>query len=208
MRLKHIKGADEKVFSHPMVITEPQKYHGKWQTVFQNNQPIEMEIGMGKGNFIIQKAKKNPQINYIGIEKYSSVLVKALDKITDPLPNLCFLCLDAKELPTLFDHEITKVYLNFSDPWPKKKHTKRRLTSDNFLSFYDDIMQTEKQIEQKTDNRHFFEYSLKSFTDYGYHIEEISLNLSEDEKEDNIETEYEEKWKKRMVPIYYVKVKK
>ena len=207
MRLKHIKGAKEKLEKSAYIIIEPEKYKGKYQTLFNNKNDIHLEIGTGKGNFIINMAKQNPNINFIGIEMYDSVLVRVIEKLESlDIPNLKLIRFDATEIEKIFSKEISTIYLNFSDPWPKNRHEHRRLTSKRFLNRYDHILKS-KQIIQKTDNRKLFEYSLKSFTDYGYKIEEISLNLHQDEVP-NIETEYEEKFSKQGYPIYMVKVTK
>lgn len=207
MRLKHVKGAHEKIENSSYVLKDYLNYKGKFYEIFGNNCPIHLEIGMGKGNFIIEKAKKNPHINFIGIEKYDSVLVRAIEKVQfETLPNLKFIRMDAGNIEKVFDREIDVVYLNFSDPWPKDKHEKRRLTSSFYLKKYDIIFKDMPKIIQKTDNRKLFEYSLKSFTDYGYKIEDISLSLHEDDYDDNIFTEYEKKWSERGYPIYFVVV--
>ena len=208
MRLKHIKGAEEEVRNSKYVIEDHQRYKGKFKTVFENENPIHIEIGMGKGNFIIQMALKYPNINFIGIEKYDSVLVKATRKVEQmQIPNLRFILMDATYIETVFSKEIDTIYLNFSDPWPKVRHTKRRLSSSNFLQKYDNLFKEKKNIIMKTDNRGLFAFSIISFTEYGYHIEEISLNLHEDET-DIVETEYEMKFSSLGYPIYWIKVSK
>lgn len=208
MRLKHVKGAHEKILSSSSVIKEPLKYKGKFEEVFKNKQPLHIEIGMGKGNFILTMAKKHPEINFIGIEKYDSVLVRALDKMEEELPNLKFIRMDATEIEDVFDHEIDLIYLNFSDPWPKKKHAHRRLSSPVFLKRYDVLFKSKKQIIMKTDNRKLFEYSLISFNEYGYHFDELSLNLYQDDTSENVKTEYEEKFHALGFPIYKISVYK
>ena len=206
MRLKHIKGAEEKVENSSYVIKEIKK--GKFNEYFKNNNPIHLEIGMGKGDFIIEKAKLNPNINFIGLEKHASVLFRAIEKQEQlNLPNLLFLNKDAKEIKEIFDKEITTLYLNFSDPWPKERHAKRRLTSPNFLESYEMIFKDTKHIEMKTDNKRLFEYSIKTLTDSGYKIIDIRLNLHEDDIE-NIETEYERKFSNKGFPIYKIEVSK
>ena len=206
MRLKHIKGAEEKVENSSYVIKEIKK--GKFNEYFKNNNPIHLEIGMGKGDFIIEKAKLNPNINFIGLEKQASVLFRAIEKQEQlNLPNLLFLNKDAKEIKEIFDKEITTLYLNFSDPWPKERHAKRRLTSPNFLESYEMIFKDTKHIEMKTDNKRLFEYSIKTLTDSGYKIIDIRLNLHEDDIE-NIETEYERKFSNKGFPIYKIEVSK
>lgn len=208
MRLRKIKGASQKVNNSKYVIENYKDYKGKWNKVFNNNNPIKIEIGMGKGNFIINNAIKYPDINFIGIEKYDSVLVRGIEKLEDKdLPNLRIIMMDAKEIEEVFDHEIDTLYLNFSDPWPKKRHTLRRLTSPIFLELYDNIFKNDKVIIQKTDNRKLFEYSLISFVEHNYKIEKISLDLYSDDIKDNIPTEYEEKFSSKGQCIYMVEVK-
>ena len=206
MRLRKIKGATDRINLSNYIVKDYKEYKGQFKTLFNNDNPIHVEIGMGKGNFIIGKALANPDINFIGIEKFDSVLVRAVEKIDElNLPNLKLIMMDAKELSEVFDKEIDTLYLNFSDPWPKKRHALRRLTSITFLKEYDNIFKNKKTIIQKTDNRKLFEYSLMSFVDYGYKIEEISLDLYKDEIADNIPTEYEIKYRDKG-PIYMVKV--
>lgn len=208
MRLKNVRGAKEIINASQYIVEDPFVYLGKYQQLFNNNNPIEIEIGMGKGDFIIGKALKNPNINYIGIEKFDSVIVRAIQKLESlDLKNLKLIRMDALDIDKVFNKEIDTLYLNFSDPWPKNRHAHRRLTSERFLKRYDRIFKGTKIIVQKTDNRKFFEFSLKSFTDYNYKIEEISLDLH---KEDifNIETEYEKKFSSKGYLIYMVKVTK
>lgn len=207
MRLRHIKGSEEKIQNSPYTINEPSQYKGKYNKLFNNNNPIHIEIGSGKGGFIVEKAKRNPNINFIAIERQASVLVRLLDKIEE-LPNLKIMQIDALNIDTIFDKEIDTLYLNFSDPWPKKRHANRRLTSPIFLEKYDNIFKDKKTIEMKTDNRKLFEYSIISLTDYNYKIEDISLNLHEDNDIDNIETEYETKFSSMGMNIYKIKVTK
>lgn len=208
MRLRHIKDADKSIKESKYYIDDPLSYKGSFKTIFKNNNPIHLEIGMGKGNFIIEMARRNPNINFIGLEKFDSVLVKAVEKLKDTdIPNLRLIWYDAATIDKVFDHEIDTLYLNFSDPWPKKRHAKRRLTHESFLSLYDNIFKKGNNIIMKTDNRKLFEYSVKSFTDYGYKIEDISLDLHSDEV-DIVETEYEKKFTKNGNVIYKVNVKK
>ena len=208
MRLKHIKDAEIIIRKSPYLIDNPESYKGNWNRLFNNDNNIEIEIGTGKGKFIIQKAIENPNINFIGIEKYDSPLVSAVKKLEElEIKNLKLVCYDALTIDKVFDKEISKIYLNFSDPWPKKRHAKRRLTSDYFLKKYDNIFIKDKKIIMKTDNRKLFEYSIISFTNEQYKIEEISLDLHKDY--DNIvETEYETKFVSLNYPIYMIKVYK
>ncbi len=209
MRLKCVKGAKEKVESSSYVILDYEKYKGNYKKIFGNDNPIYIEIGMGKGNFIIENAKRYPNINFIGIEKYDSVIVRAVEKLDDILlPNLKLIRMDALNIESVFDHEIDTIYLNFSDPWPKVRHARRRLTSCEFLKKYDKIFTDKCHIIQKTDNRKLFEYSIKSLTDYGYKIEDISLNLYDDDINLNIQTEYEVKMLEKNMVIYKIEVMK
>lgn len=209
MRLKHVKGASEEIEKCTYVIHDAKNYKGHFHELFGNNNPIHIEIGMGKGNFIIENAKRYPNINFVGIEKYDSVIVRAVQKLEElELPNLRLIRCDANYIEEIFDKEITTIYLNFSDPWPKARHERRRLTSQEFLKKYDVLFRDKKNIIQKTDNRNLFEFSVKSFTDYGYKIDMISLNLHEDIEVENIETEYEQKFVSRGSLIYKVEVSK
>lgn len=204
MRLRKVKNALEMLEKSPYYIQNPFENKGHWQNVFSNKQPIHLEIGMGKGQFLIEMAKKYPEINFIGIEKYDSVLVRAIEKVQkEEIPNLFFLCVDAKEISNVFAKEITTIYLNFSDPWPKTRHAKRRLTSPDFLNVYDNIFVNKKEIIQKTDNPLLFTYSLEELSKHGYVLEKISLDLAK-EKIANVKTEYEEKFTELGYPIYYV----
>lgn len=208
MRLRNVKNAREIVDNSSFVVHEPKEFKGRYNEVFGNDNPIELEIGMGKGNFIIDKAIKNPNINFIGVERYESVLCRALEKLEDKqLPNVKIICIDAIELDEVFDNEISTIYLNFSDPWPKKRHAKRRLTSHVFLPVYDLIFKDEKVIVQKTDNVGLFESSIVSLSTYGYIIEEISLDLASTGMENSL-TEYEAKFMSQGVKINYLKARK
>ena len=209
MRLKKVPGALERIEASDYVIEDGIEYFGKYETLFEKKQPIHIEIGMGKGKFITEMAQLHPEINYIGIEKFDSVLIRALEKQEEmELSNLKLMRLDAEMIDEVFNHEIDRIYLNFSDPWPKKRHAKRRLTSKEFLKAYDSIFKTTKEIIMKTDNRKLFEYSIMSFTNYGYQIEEISLNLYDDDIKENVATEYETKFHNLGYPIYRIVVKK
>ena len=209
MRLKHIKGAEDIVINSAYVIHNPNEYKGHFKDLFGNSNPIHIEIGMGKGNFIIENAIKYPNINFIGIEKYDSVMVKAIRRLEElKLPNLRLIRMDAGLIEEVFDKEIDTIYLNFSDPWPKERHAKRRLTSPIFLSKYKNIFKGTNKIIMKTDNRKLFEYSLMMFNEFNFKIDDLSLNLYEDDIEDNIPTEYEIKFSSKGFPIYMVKVSK
>ena len=205
MRLRNVKGANEIINKSELVIDNYKEYKSKFKTIFKNKNPIHLEIGTGKGNFIINMAKTYPDINFIGIEKYDSVLVRALEKI-DYLDNLRFIRMDATYIEDIFQKEIDTIYLNFSDPWPKERHRHRRLTDSYFLKRYDNLFKHKKHIIMKTDNRKLFEYSIIEFTNYGYKIENISLDLHKDDIKDNIETEYEQKFSSKGFPIYKIEV--
>lgn len=208
MRLRNVKNANKIINDCPYVIKNPKSIRGKFQTIFENNNEIHLEIGMGKGKFIYEMAKTYPEINFIGVEKYESVQVRAVQKIMEnPLPNLRLINVDAKELNEIFDHEISCIYLNFSDPWPKNRHERRRLTSEDFLRIYDGLFKDKKTIIQKTDNIILFASSLKSLNNYGYHFDTVSLDL-ENSEIPNIETEYEQKFKNKGFKINYLKATK
>lgn len=201
MRLKNVKGAMDIIVKGKYYVEEPFKYKGNWNKLFVNNNPIYIEIGMGKGNFIIENAKRYPDINFIGIEKYDSVFVRAIQKSNDlELNNLKLVKVDANRLEDIFDKEIDTIYLNFSDPWPKDRHAKRRLTSKGFLDIYDKIFKNTKRIVMKTDNTNLFNYSVESLTQYGYEIIYRTNDL-DCFSEDNIMTEYESKFHDRGIKI-------
>lgn len=204
MRLRNVKNAEEILNSSKYIIKEINE-----ETIFPNKNPIYLEIGMGKGDFIIENAIRYPNINFIGVEKYASVMVRAVQKLEElELSNLKLINMDAKEIESVFNHKIDLLYLNFSDPWPKKRHALRRLTSPYYLEKYDFIFKNKKHIIMKTDNRKLMEYSIKSFTDYGYKIEDLCLNLYEEDTKENIPTEYEKKFVSKGYPIYKIEVKK
>ena len=207
MRQRNVKNKQEIMDNSSYLVKDYKDYVGKWKKLFNNNNPIHVEIGTGKGNFIINKAIKYPNINFIGIEKFDSIIARCLQKIPDGLENLKIVRMNALEIDEIFKKEVDTIYLNFSDPWPKKKWHKRRLTSHLFLEKYDSIFKKEKRIVQKTDNRDLFEYSLVSLNTYGYKLVDISLDLHNSDIEDNIETEYEQKFSK-LGPIYYVEAVK
>ena len=209
MRQRNVKNKKEIINNSKYIIENPSEYKGCFSKLFNNSNPIYIEIGMGKGNFILGNAIKYPNINFIGIEKFDSIMALAIKKIEQyDLPNLKLIRMDALSINDVFDREIDKLYLNFSDPWPKDRHAKRRLTSDNFLNRYDSIFKKNPIIEMKTDNQGLFEYSIISFNRNGYIIREISLDLHNSNKENNIMTEYERKFSSLNNRIYYVKVEK
>ena len=208
MRLRNVRGASEVIENSMYIIKNYEEYKGKFNLIFENNNPIHIEIGMGKGNFIINMAKKYPNINFIGIEKYESVMVRAIEKLSlEELPNLKLIRMDAIEIEKVFKKEINTIYLNFSDPWPKLRHAKRRLTSKIFLNLYDKIFCDIPHIIQKTDNIELFAYSIESLSKYGYTIEKVSLDLK-NEDIDNVCTEYEKKFMNMGVNINYLNAKK
>ena len=208
MRLRNVKNKDQILSSSPFFIADGSLYKGKWHQLFGNDRPIYLEIGMGKGKFLIENAIRYPEINFIGIERYDSVLARALEKVPEDLKNIKIVRLNAEYIEKLFDHEISLIYLNFSDPWPKKKHHRRRLTSLEFLSKYDTIFQTDAIIVQKTDNADLFAYSLCCLSQYGYVLEDVSLDYQPTVEDENIETEYEERFRKLHLPIYHLIAKK
>ena len=208
MRLRNVKNKDQILSSSPFFIADGSSYKGKWHRLFGNDRPIYLEIGMGKGKFLIENAIRYPEINFIGIERYDSVLARALEKVPEDLKNIKIVRLNAEYIEKLFDHEISLIYLNFSDPWPKKKHHRRRLTSLEFLSKYDTIFQTDAVIVQKTDNADLFAYSLCCLSQYGYVLEDVSLDYQPTVEDENIETEYEERFRKLHLPIYRLIAKK
>lgn len=206
MRLRNISGADEIVSNSPFCIQEPIVHKGNWNAYFENNHPIHIEIGMGKGRFLMDLAQLNPDINYIGIERYTSVLLRAVQKMEEhPLPNVRFLCIDAATLPEIFSSgEVDRIYLNFSDPWPKDRHARRRLTSSEFLDRYDQILAKDGRIEFKTDNVDLFDFSLEEINHSDvWHIDVHTYNLHEDPMLNfgNVMTEYEEKFSSKGNPI-------
>lgn len=208
MRTRHYKNADSIIESCNFVIKNPTEFKGKYNSVFNNNNPIYLEIGMGKGNFIIGNALKNPNINYIGIEKQESIVARAIKKIEKyNLKNIRIMKIDANKLADVFDKEIDVLFLNFSDPWPKKRHSKRRLTSEYFLRIYDNLFKGKNHIYLKTDNKGLFESSLISLNNYGYKFNEISLDLH-NTSIDNIMTEYEEKFSSMGQTINYLECEK
>lgn len=208
LRIRNFKNAQETIDSCPYIIKNPTIYKGKYQQLFNNRNPIHLEIGMGKGKFIIEMALKYPQINFIGIEKYTSIIARAAQRAgAIELTNLRLIEMDALILDTVFDHEISCIYLNFSDPWPKTGHSHRRLTSPEFLTIYDKIFKSNSQIVQKSDNMALIEYSIASFKQNGYILEEINYDL-ENSSIENIMTEYETKFVKLGQKIGYIKATK
>lgn len=204
MRLRHIPGSEEKIAASPYVIQEAGSHRGRFSEIFGNDHPIEIEVGMGKGKFIMELARIHPEVNYIGIERYSSVLLRGLQKRAEiELDNVYFMCVDAKDLAEIFaPGEIERIYLNFSDPWPKDRHAKRRLTSPEFMKVYDQILTASGTVEFKTDNRGLFEYSLEAIPAAGWTITAHTFDLHHDAMaEGNVMTEYETKFSAKGNPI-------
>lgn len=207
MRLRNVKNKEEILDSSKYLVKNPEENIGKWSKLFGNDNPIYIEIGMGKGKFIIENAIKYPEINFIGIEKFDSVLARSLPKIPDDLSNLLIIRMDALNIEKVFSKEISRIYLNFSDPWPKSRHHLRRLSSRVFLEKYDFIFKGDREIYQRTDNQGLYIYSLESYSENGYTLSDITFDLHRD-KEDLITTEYEDKFSSKGMPIYAVVARK
>ena len=206
MRLRHIKGAEEEIAESPYVVQDPQSLKGRWHEFFGNDNPIRIEVGMGKGKFIMELAQMNPDINYVGIERYSSVLLRGLQKRAElELSNIYFMRIDALELADVFaEDEVERIYLNFSDPWPKDRHAKRRLTSHEFLARYEKILKKDGTLEFKTDNKDLFDFSLEEMKNAeGWELTAFTYDLHHDVvlSEGNVMTEYEEKFSSIGNPI-------
>ena len=206
MRLRNIPGADEAILNSEYCIKEPESKKGNWQSVFSSTQPLHIEIGMGKGKFITTLAQQNPEINYIGIEKYSSVLIRAVEKCEElDVPNLRFIRMEAEYICDVFEEgEIDRIYLNFSDPWPKDRHAKRRLTSKQFFDRYNVVLKKDGIVEFKTDNDLLFQFSLEQVPEAGWKLAEQTWDLHNDERlvEGNVMTEYESKFSAMGNPIH------
>lgn len=208
MRLRNISGSREIIGESRFVIHDPEAQKGNWHKIFGNNDPIRIEIGMGKGRFLMDMARMFPSVNYVGIEKYSSVLLRAIQKMEKeekPLSNVRFIRMDAEMIGDVFgEGEVDRIYLNFSDPWPKDRHAKRRLPSREFLARYDEILKEDGQIEFKTDNEDLFRFALEELEPAGWKAERVSYDLHHDEdmRKDNIMTEYEERFSSMGNPIY------
>lgn len=212
MRLRNVPGSRETIAESEFVTHDEESHKGHWKDIFQNDNPIHIEIGMGKGTFIMEMARTYPDINFIGIEKYSSVLVRALEKrVEEPeLKNLTFIRMDAEYIENVFDkEEVSGIYLNFSDPWPKDRNAKRRLTSSRFLGRYINILKKDGHITFKTDNVDLFEFSVDTANECGWIIDCVTRDLHNSEyNEGNIMTEYEKKFsglghKINMMKIHY-----
>ncbi len=205
MRLRNVPGAREVMIENQYVFTEPEGMKGAWKEVFSNDNPIRIEIGMGKGKFISTLAQLNPDINYVGIEKYSSVLLRAVEKQDElQLPNLRFIRMDAEAITEVFgEGEVDRIYLNFSDPWPKDRHAKRRLTSRQFFARYNTILKKDGLVEFKTDNKPLFDFSVEEVKEAGWNLKEVTYDLHNDKRlnEGNVMTEYEERFSQAGNPI-------
>ena len=206
MRLRNVPGSREAIAESNLAINEPQVLKGKWNEEFGNNNPIRIEIGMGKGRFITQLALENPDINYVGIEKYSSVLIRAIEKCQDiEVPNLRFIRMEAEYICDVFNkEEVDRIYLNFSDPWPKDRHAKRRLTSKQFFERYDNILKKDGVVEFKTDNDLLFQFSLEQVPEAGWNLVAQTWDLHNDSEmvKGNVMTEYESKFSQMGTPIH------
>ena len=207
MRLRKVRDAGERLAMHPEVmIPDPESHRGRWRDLFSQDAPIHLEIGIGKGRFLFETAKRHPEINFIGIEKYDSVIVRALEKLlAEPLQNVRLVHMDAEDLPAVFAKgEIDLLYLNFSDPWPKTHHAKRRLTSPLFLTRYEAILKPHARIMYKTDDFAFFAYTMRTLVDASCTFDRISLDLHAEAHEDNVETEFESRFVGLGQPIYHI----
>lgn len=205
MRLRNVRGAREALQESDFTVNEPSEYRGKWLELFENNNPLHIEIGTGKGRFLMTLAEQNPDINYVGIEKFSSVLIRAIEKQRElALPNLYFIRMDAENIEEVFaEEEVDRIYLNFSDPWPKDRHAKRRLTSKQFFARYDKILDKNGRVEFKTDNRDLFDFSVESVKEAGWNLSAVTYDLhNSDMNEGNIMTEYEIKFSEMGNPIH------
>lgn len=206
MRLRNIPGSREVIAENIYCIKETDPVKGKWHSIFGNSHPIHIEVGMGKGKFIMALARQNPEINYIGIEKYSSVLLRGLQKLEDEaLDNIRFIRMDAENICQIFDKdEIDRIYLNFSDPWPKDRHAKRRLTSRQFFALYDKILKKDGVLEFKTDNVSLFDFSLEEIKEAGWKLDAFTRDLHHDNtmNQGNVMTEYEERFSAKGNPIH------
>lgn len=205
MRLRNITGSREMIRESGFMVHEPEEMRGRWKEAFGSDAPLHVEIGMGKGRFLMDMARLHPEISYIGIEKYSSVLLRAIQKMQeDPLPNVKFIRMDAEEIEAVFgEGEVDRIYLNFSDPWPKDRHAKRRLESRQFLKRYDRILKKGGQIEFKTDNRELFAFALEELPEAGWRAKAVTWDLHGDPamNEGNVMTEYEERFSSLGNPI-------
>lgn len=208
MRLRNIPRAEGTIQAHDVVIKQPEKQKGCWEQIFGNQNPVHIEIGMGKGRFLLNMAAQYPGINFVGVEKYSSVLLRAVERYDEEdfceLNNIRFVCMDARELENVFaPGEVSRIYLNFSDPWPKARHAKRRLTSKEFFARYEMVLVPGGKVEFKTDNTELFRFSLEQVEEAGWRLERYTYDLHHNEElnQGNIMTEYEEKFSAKGNPI-------
>lgn len=204
MRLRNVPGAADMIAASPFSVCEPAEWKGRWRELFGNDHPIHIEIGMGKGKFLLTLAQKHPEINYIGIEKFSSVLVRAVEKTEEfEGDNLRLIRMDAENLEEVFaEGEVSRIYLNFSDPWPKERHAKRRLTSTRFYERYDHILAKDGQVIFKTDNRGLFDFSLEQTEEAGWKLCNYTFDLHHSEyAKENVMTEYETRFSTEGKPI-------
>lgn len=206
MRLRNVPGSREAIAESEFSVNNPEEYKGRWSELFGNSNPIRIEIGMGKGKFITELAQQNPDVNYIGIEKFSSVLIRAIEKVSDSeIKNLLFIRMDAENIEKIFaPEEIDRIYLNFSDPWPKDRHAKRRLTSTQFFGRYDKVLKKDGVVEFKTDNEMLFDFSLEQIPMAGWELAAVTRDLHNDKDmcQGNVMTEYEERFSKKGNPIH------
>lgn len=203
MRIRKKSWEENVLTTNEHLVHNPEDYKGKWNEYFGNNNPIYVEIGCGKGKFIVQNASENPDINFIGIERQTTIMAIAARKTSSEMKNIALIRGDAETLEDLFSpEELSRIYLNFSDPWPKKRWAKRRLTHRHFLEIYESLLKKDKEIFLKTDNTVFFESSLNEFCETGWRLSNISLDLHNSGYEGNIMTEYEERFSGLGQPIY------
>lgn len=206
MRLRNIPGSREEIAENKWCVQAPEQQKGHWQELFGNTNPIHIEIGMGKGQFLMALAERNPNINYVGIEKYSSVLLRALQKMEEtPLENVRFIRMDAEIIADVFaTDEVDRIYLNFSDPWPKDRHAKRRLTSKEFFARYNQILVKDGHVEFKTDNVPLFDFSLEQVEEASWNLVAYTRDLHHDDtmNQGNIMTEYEQRFSSMGNPIH------
>lgn len=209
MRMRYKPWAEDYLKKEPNIVDNDGSHAGRISEWFDNDQPIYIEVGSGRGQFITTLAAKHPEINFISMEREKSVMIKVLDKVIEQgLTNIKLICNDAIELNDYFkDGEVSRLYLNFSDPWPKKRHTKRRLTYQTYLALYKQVLKDDGEIHFKTDNRGLFAYSLESMSQFGMYFTKINLNLHEEDDEENIETEYERKFSDKGSRIYRMEAK-
>ncbi|TMW71770.1 tRNA (guanosine(46)-N7)-methyltransferase TrmB [Alteribacter natronophilus] len=205
MRQRNKPWAPEEIAAHPQyIVPEPSAHRGLWVEYFGNEKPLYVEVGSGKGRFVTGMAEQNPDVNMIGIEKFDSIILTGLERMKElDLPNVVMLKEDVNDINDIFtENEVDRFYINFTDPWPKNRHAKRRLTHEGFLQKYVELLKDGGEIHMKTDNRPLFEYSLQSFSEFGFTLQNISLDLHEDGLEGNVMTEYEEKFSRNGQPIY------